>query len=166
MEPTNSRYVALSLRGAAVAAALGLGLIGLFHDLPLRVLLWDEIWWSPVAEAMGYGWVEWVTSPEIDGRINLLGKGIGLVCLLAGGTMALTNRPRFLRIAVWVATIFLLMQQELPYSTEIEIMAFEETEEMARINATIHVSTKQHKLTFSCRINGKPRFAAIEQRLI
>lgn len=92
---------------------MGLGLIGLFYDLPLRVLLWDATWWTPVARMLGYEWTAWVTSPVVDQNINLLGKGIGLLSLLAGGTMALTNRKELLRLAVWVATIILVLQQLL-----------------------------------------------------
>ncbi|MTB53861.1 hypothetical protein [Lewinella sp. W8] len=113
MEPTKLRHTSFLLRAAAVAAALGLGLVGLFHDLPLRVLLWDAAWWTPVAEALGYEWTEWVTSPVIDQNINLVGKIIGVICCLAGGTMALTNRPKILRVAVVAATVFLVLQQLL-----------------------------------------------------
>jgi hypothetical protein len=111
--PINSQRTALLLRAAAVAAALGFGLIGLLNDLPLRVVLWDEVWWSPVAEALGYDWVEWVTSPSVDEKINFLGKGIGLICFLAGGTIALTSRVWLLRLAVGSATVFLVLQQLL-----------------------------------------------------
>jgi len=41
--------------------------------------------------------------------------------------------------------LFLLLKDELPYSTEVEIEEFEEDEQLARIHATIHVERQSQK---------------------
>jgi GTP-binding protein Era len=58
----------------------------------------------------------------------------------------ISDRPERFFVAEMIREkIFQLMSQELPYSTEVEIMEFTEKEGVTHINATIHVSTKQHK---------------------
>lgn len=58
----------------------------------------------------------------------------------------ISDRPERFFVAEMIREkIFLLMQQELPYSTEIEILEFKEEDNLVHLNATIHVSTKQHK---------------------
>ncbi|MEL6589192.1 MAG: GTPase Era [Bacteroidota bacterium] len=60
----------------------------------------------------------------------------------------ISDRPERFFIAEMIREkIFMLMRQELPYSTEVVIDAFDEDEENEKItiNATIHVTTKQHK---------------------
>ncbi|MEM6348211.1 MAG: GTPase Era [Bacteroidota bacterium] len=57
-----------------------------------------------------------------------------------------SDRPERFFVAEMIREkIFLLMRQELPYSTEVVVESFDEDEEQIRIEATIHVTTKQHK---------------------
>ncbi|MFK7924933.1 MAG: GTPase Era [Bacteroidia bacterium] len=57
-----------------------------------------------------------------------------------------SDRPERFFVAEMIREkIFLLMHQELPYSTEVVIDAFEENDDQIKIDATIHVTTKQHK---------------------
>jgi len=79
-----SYWVERCLRIAAAAVFVGMGLIGLLHDLPLRTLFWDQVWWGWAADSLGYCWKEWVTSSAVDTGITWLGNGLGGLFLLAG----------------------------------------------------------------------------------
>ncbi|MEL6134830.1 MAG: GTPase Era [Bacteroidota bacterium] len=58
----------------------------------------------------------------------------------------ISDRPERFFIAEMIREkIFLLMQQELPYSTEVEIEKFEEEEKIVRIQATIHTERNTQK---------------------
>lgn len=58
----------------------------------------------------------------------------------------ISDRPeRFFVSEIIREKIFVLLKDELPYSTEVVIDAFEEAEGMSRIHATIHVERKTHK---------------------
>ncbi|MEM9527751.1 MAG: hypothetical protein AAGA31_14145 [Bacteroidota bacterium] len=76
--------IELCLRWAAAGVCLGVGLIGLLHDLPLRTLLWDSNWWGWAAELLRFSWQEWVTSTSVDRFINWTGRFFGLILFLTG----------------------------------------------------------------------------------
>ncbi|TAE53225.1 MAG: GTPase Era [Bacteroidetes bacterium] len=57
-----------------------------------------------------------------------------------------SDRPeRFFVSEIIREKLFLLLYEELPYSTEVEVVQFEEDEEISRIHATIHVERKSQK---------------------
>ncbi|MCL4159612.1 UNVERIFIED_CONTAM: hypothetical protein GTU68_059518, partial [Idotea baltica] len=58
----------------------------------------------------------------------------------------ISDRPERFFIAEMIREkIFLLLRQELPYSTEVEVDGFKEEEERIHIQATIHVERKSQK---------------------
>lgn len=101
-------------RLAAAGVCLGLAATALLYDLPLRVLFWDEKWWSWFASIVGYSWKEWVTSTAIDEWIVGLIKGMGAVLALCG---ILTLARKGPAMAAWVAFIILLIQHFLQYKS-------------------------------------------------
>ena len=57
-----------------------------------------------------------------------------------------SDRPERFFVAEMIREkIFLLLKQELPYSTEVVIEEFSDEPDLTRINATIHVERKTHK---------------------
>lgn len=57
-----------------------------------------------------------------------------------------SDRPERFFVAEMIREkIFLLLKQELPYSTEVVIEEFTDEPDLTRINATIHVERKTHK---------------------
>ena len=58
----------------------------------------------------------------------------------------ISDRPeRFFAAEIIREKIFMQLREELPYSTEVEVEEFIETEERVRINAVIHVERQNHK---------------------
>ena len=58
----------------------------------------------------------------------------------------ISDRPeRFFAAEIIREKLFLLLKQELPYSTEVEIAEFEEESDRVRISATIHVERQSQK---------------------
>lgn len=58
----------------------------------------------------------------------------------------ISDRPeRFFASEIIREKIFIQLREELPYSTEVEIDEFHETEELVTIAATIHVERQNHK---------------------
>lgn len=58
----------------------------------------------------------------------------------------ISDRPeRFFASEIIREKIFIQLREELPYSTEVEIDEFHETEELVTISATIHVERQNHK---------------------
>ncbi len=95
---------------AAAGVAIGLAVTALRYDLPLRTLLWDEHWWGWFAKLLGYSWKDWVTSPQVDEVIMLLGRSIGWLLLLGGGLLLVVRKPVK---AIWVVFFILLIQHFL-----------------------------------------------------
>ena len=59
---------------------------------------------------------------------------------------SLSDRPeRFFVAEIVREKLFLYLDQELPYSTEVEVVDFEEDEDIVRISADIHVERRNHK---------------------
>lgn len=58
----------------------------------------------------------------------------------------ISDRPeRFFASEIIREKIFIQLREELPYSTEVEIDEFHETDELVTISATIHVERQNHK---------------------
>ncbi|MFK8163770.1 MAG: hypothetical protein AB8H12_15095 [Lewinella sp.] len=104
------------LRLAAVTACLGFGLRALFSDLPIRALVWDEQWWGWCARLVGLSWKEWVTSASVDAGIETIKFGIGTAMVLISGLIATVNwKHKIVRVALWIAFVFLLIQDFLSW---------------------------------------------------
>jgi hypothetical protein len=104
------------LRLAVLTACLGFGLRAVFNDLPLRALVWDEQWWGWCARLAGLSWKEWVTSASVDAGIETTKLVVGLMMLLIVGLVMLLKRSsKIIRVALWIAFIFLLIQHFLSW---------------------------------------------------
>lgn len=70
---------------ATVFLFLGRGWQHVFWDAPYRALLWDENWMSDIVEAvLNMSWENYITSSEIDHKIQSFIKGLGWFYFLCG----------------------------------------------------------------------------------
>lgn len=106
--------IRLLFRFAAAGVCLGVAATALLYDLPVRALLWDEAWWNWFAQASGYSWKEWVTSPVVDQSIVTLIKVMGTIVGGAGLFILFGNVRRAI---VWAAFFVLLIQHFLYYKS-------------------------------------------------
>ena len=54
-----------------------------FREAPLRVLLWDEEWMSPMLAKFGIGWQDYATNPQTEKNIIFLTQSIGFLYFIA-----------------------------------------------------------------------------------
>ncbi len=71
------------LQISAIATFVGRGFQYFFRDVPLRVVLWDEEFLSPILAMFGIAWQSYTTNPQTEQNILFFQKSIGIVFFLA-----------------------------------------------------------------------------------
>lgn len=95
---------------AVFTTLIGRGLLYLFWDGPLRVLLWDESLMSSLVSNIGYSWSEWVTSINVEEGIKLATKIIGgLFVFCAVTPFLITKYERFTKYSLLLAVTLSLV---------------------------------------------------------
>ena len=81
---TNSnKRIFFCIQLATVAVFLGRGWQHLFWDAPFRSVLWDEDWMKGIVRIIfGMDWNTYITSAEVDQKIDGLIKGTGIFYML------------------------------------------------------------------------------------
>lgn len=101
----------LLLKILAITVFLGRAWQGIFWDLPLRPLLWDQNLLQGIVESIYNGsWHEYVTDPKVDSFINNLGTTFGIIwasCALA--ILGLKHNRKWLRIPIYIGTALLIL---------------------------------------------------------
>lgn len=101
----------LFLKVLAITVFVGRAWQGIFWDLPLRPLLWDQNLMQGIVESIYNGsWHEYVTDPKVDNFINGLGVTFGVfwaACSLA--ILALKPNRKWLKIPIYIGTGLLIL---------------------------------------------------------
>ena len=58
-----------------------------FRDAPLRVLLWDEEWLTPILAKFGILWQNYATNPQTEKNIILMIQSIGFLYFMAAASV-------------------------------------------------------------------------------
>ncbi|NNE28413.1 MAG: hypothetical protein HKN16_02175 [Saprospiraceae bacterium] len=106
--------------GSALAVLLGRAWQHLFFDAPYRTLFWDQGLMGKLVKFVGFEtWSDFITSPEVDGKIDTLIGIIGGFLLLTFLVVFLWNKvsKELLQWALGLATLLLIFLAFL-YSKE------------------------------------------------
>lgn len=84
---------------ACICLFAGRAVQHLFQDIPIRILLWDQLLMERVVNAFGITWDEYIQNPQWDQRIQLLIKVFGLIYLtcLVFAISLLSRSPKITR---------------------------------------------------------------------
>ncbi len=77
---------------SSIGIFLGRGFQYFFRDAPLRVLLWDEEWMTPILNFWGIPWENFATNPQTETNIIFLQKSIGVICFLSAISVFLLSK--------------------------------------------------------------------------
>ena len=89
MESTgrNAQLAIVAIWWASVLLLLARAWQYIYWDSPLRVLVWDEDFFSGIVTRLGWTWSDWVTSERVGSWISQWTIGLGIVLLI--GALAL-----------------------------------------------------------------------------
>jgi hypothetical protein len=110
----NTSYNLLAI--STIGIFLGRGFQYFFRDAPLRVLLWDEEWMTPLLKLFGVAYIDFASNPQTDAKIVLVQKIIGVIffsaaCMSIFLLKKIENKPIkfFTKSILAVATLNLLL---------------------------------------------------------
>ncbi|MCP4441822.1 MAG: hypothetical protein GY810_23190 [Aureispira sp.] len=100
----------LLLQILTITIFIGRAWQGIFWDLPLRSLLWDQNLMQGIVESIYNGsWHEYVTDPKVDTFINNLGVTFGVFwAICASIILVLKPNRKWLRIPIYIGAALLI----------------------------------------------------------
>ena len=110
----NSKSIYYFLLIAALAVFLGRGYQHLFWDAPYRALLWDESWMKGIVESLtSYSWEQFITSMEMDDRVQGSIRFSGLYYLLCGICVFFVRKFNWLKYPIYIGVFLLVILASL-----------------------------------------------------
>ncbi len=104
---------------AALAVFLGRAYQHLFWDAPYRALLWDELWMKGIVERLtSCTWEQFITSMEMDDRVQGSIRLSGLFYLFCGICVLFVRNTKWLRLPVYLGACMLVILASLYMKTK------------------------------------------------
>lgn len=114
MIKAHSKSIYFCFLFAALAVFLGRGYQHLFWDAPYRALFWDENWMKGIVElCTSYSWEQFITSMDMDDRVQGSIRFSGALYLICGICVLLVSKVKWLRFPIYFGVGMLIILASL-----------------------------------------------------